>query len=764
MLFAVPTAHAGAPPPVELGALVLEDLPLHLELVLNQVQTGQLIEVHERTGRLFVSIDQLKLAGVAPPDDASGELALDQVPGLRAVYDRTSLRLLLDVPSSWLPGQAIGGEPRAARTRATSSLGAVFNYDVYLNDTDGAGSHVAAWNELRVFGPAGSLSSTGQFRRRFGTGGLAGSGSHYRRYDTRWRYSDEDRLLTYEAGDLLSDALPWSRSVRLGGVQLSRDFSVRPDLVTYPLPQFSGTTAVPTAVELFVNGYRATSAQLQPGPYVMTNIPMINGAGEAVVVTTDALGRQVSTTLPFYVTSRLLQPGLADFSVAAGSLRKAYGERNFSYGAAVASTSLRYGVSEFLTLEGHAEAAPGLQLGGAGATVRVANLGVVNAALSHSRLEGVSGQQLSLGYQYNAPRYSLAYQRQQRQSGYADLGTIEQPEGRPSRRSQQASGSLRLGSWGNAGLGYFDILGADASRTRVFNLSWNRPVYRDSMFYLSGNRDMEGGSWSFFAQLMVSFGERGNASFGAERDRSGSDLQRFNLSRAVPTDGGFGYNLGYVNASKDQYQGDVTWRNEVVQLQAGTYGDSAARSRWADVSGSAIVMDGRLFAGNRIQDAFVVVSTAGVAGVPVRYENQPVGVTGRSGHLLVPWTSAYYAGKYEIDPMNLPVDVHTPQVEKRVMVRRDAGYLLTFPVRRSVSSSVVLVDAQGNVLPIGARVLHRESGLSTVVGWDGVVYLEQAAAHNHLQVRLPDDRSCQADFALDGEALLVQRAEPLVCR
>ncbi len=764
MLFAVSTAHAGAPPPVELGALVLEDLPLHLELVLNQVQTGQLIEVHERTGRLFVSTDQLKLAGVAPPGDASGELALDQVPGLRAVYDRTSLRLLLDVPSSWLPGQAISGEPRAARMRATSSLGAVFNYDVYLNDTDGAGSYVAAWNELRVFGPAGSLSSTGQFRRRFGTGGLAGSGSHYRRYDTRWRYSDEDRLLTYEVGDLLSDALPWSRSVRLGGVQLSRDFSVRPDLVTYPLPQFSGATAVPTSMELFVNGYRAASAQLQPGPYVMTNIPMINGAGEAVVVTTDALGRQVSTTLPFYVTSRLLQPGLADFSVAAGSLRKAYGERNFSYGAAAASASLRYGVNELLTLEGHAEAAPGLQLGGAGATVRVANLGVVNAALSQSRLEGISGQQLSVGYQYNNPRYSLTYQRQQRQPGYADLGTIEQPESRQSRRSQQVSGSVRLGSWGSAGLGYFDILGADASRTRLLNLSWNRPVYRGNMFYLSGNRDMEGGGWSFFAQLMVSFGARGNASFGTERDRSGSDLQRFNLSRSVPTNGGVGYNLGYVNASKDQYQGDVTWRNDVVQLQAGTYGDSTARSRWADVSGSAIVMDGQLFAGNRIQDAFVVVSTDGVAGVPVRYENQPMGVTGRSGHLLVPWTSAYYAGKYEIDPMNLPVDVHTPQVEQRVMVRRDAGYLLTFPVRRSVSSSVVLVDAQGNVLPVGATVLHRESGRSTVVGWDGVVYLEQAAVRNHLQVRLSDGRSCQAEFALGSDALLVQRAEPLVCQ
>ena len=86
-------------------------------------------------------------------------------------------------------------------------------------------------------------------------------------------------------------------------MQLSRDFAVRPDLVTYPLPQFAGEAAVPSSVDLFINGYKSESALLQPGPYTLTNVPFINGAGEAVVVTTDALGRQVSTTVPFYVTS-----------------------------------------------------------------------------------------------------------------------------------------------------------------------------------------------------------------------------------------------------------------------------------------------------------------------------------------------------------------------------------------------------------------------------------------------------------------------------
>ena len=81
----------------------------------------------------------------------------------------------------------------------------------------------------------------------------------------------------------------------------------------------------------------------------------------------------------------------------------------------------------------------------------------------------------------------------------------------------------------------------------------------------------------------------------------------------------------------------------------------------------------QISAANRIDDAFVVVSTGGYADIPVRYENQEVGRTDRNGHLLVPYGSGYYRGKYEIDPMNLPPDILAAEVEQRVAVRRGSG-------------------------------------------------------------------------------------------
>lgn len=741
------------------------DAQLFLELVVNQMNTGRVVAVEQRNGEFFVPASALRDTGMKLPPGTGAEVGLDQLPGLHSEYDSNAQRLLLDVPPDWLPEQFIGRREVYPRTEALSSFGALLNYDLYFNDTDDAGTYLAAWNEVRLFDSWDTLSNTGQYRRTLSGDELGTLNNRYLRYDTTWRYSDDDRMLTYEAGDLVSGALPWSSSVRLGGVQLSRDFGVRPDLVTYPLPQFAGEAAVPSSVDLFINGYKSSSADLQPGPYTLTNIPFINGAGEAVVVTTDALGRQVSTTVPFYVTSSLLQKGLSDVSVAAGTLRQDYGLRDFSYGPGVTSGSLRYGLSDHFTLESHAEASDSLTLGGIGGNVRLGNFGVLNSAVSQSRFEGESGQQLSLGYQYSNQRYSFSWQRLQRRDQYADLTLVDTPYMTLSKRSEQATLSLNLDEWGSLGAGYFDVRAADDSRTRLLNLTWSKPLWRNTSFYLSANREIGDSNWAVQAQLVIPFDLRGSLAISSERSKSGQSQQRINYSRAVPTEGGVGFNLGYAKGDGPDYrQADLTWRLQSVQLQAGVYGTSEAETRWADASGSLVWMDRQLFAANRIDDAFVVVSTDGYADVPVRYENQPVGQTDKNGHLLVPWSSAYYRGKYEIDPLNLPANVRSPNVEQRIAVRRGSGYLLEFPLSRVIAASIVLVDARQQELPLGSAVVHEQSGTQTVVGWDGLVYLENLQQQNDLRVTLADGKTCHAQFSADLKQDQVPLIGPLVCQ
>ena len=448
-----PMIEAGdlPPPPASLEAVA--DAQLYLELVVNQMNTGSLVNVQQRAGQLYVDANVLKDAGIHLPITPPAQVGLDSVPGLHSEYDIPGQRLLLDVPPDWLPEQVLGRRSNYQRSEAMSSFGVLLNYDLYLNDTDDAGSYLAAWNEVRLFDNWGTLSSTGQYRRSLVSAGDNQLDNGYLRYDTTWRFSDDERMLTYEVGDLISGALAWTSAIRMGGVQISRDFGVRPDLVTYPLPQFSGEAAVPSSVDLFINGYKSSSENLQPGPYTLTNVPFINGAGEAVVVTTDALGRQVSTSVPFYVTSTLLQQGLSDFSVSAGSVRRGYGIDDFAYGPGVTSGSLRYGLSNSLTLESHLEASDSLALGGVGANFKLGNFGVLNSAVSQSRFDGRGGRQASLGYQYSAQRFSFAYQRLQRFADYADLSVIDADYISLSRRSEQVTLALNLDRFGSLGPG-----------------------------------------------------------------------------------------------------------------------------------------------------------------------------------------------------------------------------------------------------------------------------------------------------------------------
>ncbi|WP_248731746.1 fimbria/pilus outer membrane usher protein [Pseudomonas sp. MWU13-2517] len=753
------------PPPSSMEAVA--DAQLFLELVVNQRDTDRVVAVNQRAGQLFLPASVLQEVGMKLPGDVGSEIALDNLPGLHSDYDSQAQRLMLTVPPAWLPEQFIGNRNNYPRTPALTSFGAMLNYDAYLNNTDDAGTYLGIFNEVRLFDTWGTFSNTGQYRTTIGRE-TAGStlDNAYRRYDSTWRFSDDERLLTYEAGDVISGALPWSTSVRLGGVQVSRDFAVRPDLVTYPLPQFAGEAAVPSSVDLFINGYKSSSADLQPGPYTLTNVPFINGAGEAVVVTTDTLGRQVSTTVPFYVTSTLLQQGLSDFSVTAGNLRRDYTVRDFGYGPGLVSGTFRYGLSDAFTLESHAEASNDLNLGGVGGNLRMGTFGVLNTAISQSRYDGRTGQQFSLGYQYSNPFYSLSYQRVERRDQYADLSLIDTPYASLSKRSQQATLSLNLNDFGSLGVGYFDVQAADDSRTRLVNLTWSKPLWRNSSFYLSANREVGDSNWAVQAQVVIPFDVYGSLSVGSERSKTGQSLQRVNYSRAVPAEGGVGFDLGYASGDGPAYrQADLTWRLQSVQLQAGVYGSSDAETRWADASGSLVWMDSQVFAANRVNDAFVVVSTEGFSGIPVRYENQVVGETDRSGHLLVPWTSAYYRAKYEIDPLNLPANVQVPNVEQRVAVRRGSGYLLEFPMRRVLSASVTLVDTRHEELPLGSQVRHEQSGALAVVGWDGLVYLENLAAHNTLQVTLGDGQTCQATFELDiTQEQQVPLIGPLVCQ
>ncbi|MGE0808721.1 MAG: fimbria/pilus outer membrane usher protein [Burkholderiaceae bacterium] len=771
-------AGAGAqdvPPPAERATLFLD-------LVVNGAPRDSAVRVEYRAGRLYVGTDDLRRAGIDP---ARLQLAADQqwvdlraVPALAAVYDANALQLRLTVPPEWLPTQQLGRVAGGPVAPARVSFGALLGYDLYLarqrQQAEGADPMqtriTALWSEQRVFGARGLFSNTGVYRHLSGdVPGVAGVGlrNGYTRYDTQWSGIDEQRLISWNLGDVISAVPGWGAAVRLGGLRIARDFRLRPDLITYPLPQFAGQAALPSTVDLFVNGARAGSEQIQPGPFSIASVPFINGAGEATVVTTDALGRQTAVTMPFYVSHDLLKAGLTDYAVSVGALRRGYGIDDFSYGAVAATGAVRHGISDSLTLEAQVEGAGELMLAGAGAVGRLGQLGVFNASLTHSRLRDVAGTQATFGYRYSARGLSVGYQGVRRSAGYGSLAQLELDRRWPLiRRSDVLTFGVSFDRYGALGGGYFDLRDGDGMRSRLLNLSYSLALWRQANLQLTLSRDLERRRHAVMAYLWLPFDDVGVFSAAMLRDADGRHSERIGYSRNPPVAGGLGWNLALARGGQDgdYRQGGLAWASRHARLDVGSYGTRRARTDWAGLRGSVVAMDGSLFTAGQIHDSFALVSTDGVAGVPVRYENQQIGVTDSNGHLLVPWVSSHYQARYEIDPLGLPTNLSTPEVEQRLAVRRGGGAVLRFAVQRITPGVVMLIDAAGHPLPVGSRAVDEHSGHEAWVGHDGLAYFESLRRENRLRVTRPDGQTCSASFAFDTAGEQLSQIGPLPCQ
>ena len=736
-----------------IAALLGSNTPrlLYLEVYVNGQPTQTIATFREHNGKLSASRSDLQLAGIRPEalqnlpsgggdgaDPAQQQLALDDIPGLKYHYEQSQQLIDLVMSDRIRAPSRLGGNA-ALPAAAAAATGLVLNYDAYLqsNTEDSSGTSLALWSEQRLFSPLGIFDNTG-------TASIAADTRPYVRLDSLWHYDDQSSLLTGRAGDTISSSLSWSRPVRFGGLQLERNFALRPDLVTYPVPTLSGSAAVPSSVDLYINNVRQFSSSVPSGPFVINSTPAITGAGVATLVVRDALGREVTTTLPVYVDSRMLSAGLSSFSLEGGFLRRNYATTSFAYGGSpVASASLRYGWNDTLTIENHSEAGAGLFNAGSGALIRLGSWGVVNAAASGS-LGTAVGNQASLGYQLVLPVFSLSAQSSRTFRNYSDLASAG---GTPPPRAQdQITVSLPFIGSQTLGLSYIHLNSQSSGRSSIGSLLYTTVIRRQLSLYVNAYQDFDQrSSRGINVGLSLDLGHRTAASANAGRSQ-GQDSLAGSISHSADYDGGWEWGLQHnQNGNADRQLANIGYLGSYGELQASAERLSGSNNLSLEANGGAVLMDGVLEPSRRIFDSFALVSTDGLSGIPVLHENRVIGTTDSGGHLLIPDLNAYEHNHVAIDSMVLPADTELPVVALDLAPRSQSGVLAHFPVLRYAAASIILVDPQGKPLPAGTQLLQVESGRSYVVGYDGLSFIEELKAHNHLKAQ-GKDFSCEAEF------------------
>lgn len=774
------TAAAGAP-----AQASTQPLELYLAVTLNGVPIEEIKPFFMQRGALFASAATLRELGLKWPgsDTASsqaGQVALASLAGLQVNYDEPRQRITLTAPLALLDRPLLKIDAALAdRPHVDPSArvpGVLLNYDLYAQQSAGQGA-VNGVSEARVFGIGpGIFSNTMATRIGVGAGNTQGRNV---RLDTSWQRDFPDELTTLTVGDTITGAVGWSRALRIGGVRLASNFGLQPYRVTAPLAAFQGSAVLPSTVDLFINGMKQSTQQVQPGQFQLNSAPSLNGRGQAQMVITDINGQSRFVSFDIYGSPQLLAAGLSDWSLDAGVIRQDYALKSFSYGSEpVLSASARHGYTDRLTLEGHAEATRGLQLAGGGVAWLLGGQGgIATASLSGSRYAGgvagpgSTGAQASLGYQWIARYFNTSINSLRADARYRDIASLN---GAPVTR---LSDSAYVGfdtTFGQFGFALLRQQYTGSPITRFASLSWSKQFDHYGSLTVNFNRsfgDQTGPQlyvgWSMLLDRDTS------VSASARKTRDGAGLT-LDAARSAPSDeDGWGWRVqanavdGTSGSGLSNGQGQLSRTTSYGQFSGGVshfrgmQGAPSSTSLFGNASGSVVMMQGKVQPTRRVDDGFAVVSTNGMAGIPVRLENRLVGETDEDGLLFVSRLNAYQHNRISIDTLKLPPDMHINRTSLDAVPAGRSGVLAKFEMRRILAVQLTLKDAAGEPLPLGSVVTIGAPGKSpateavanaatTVVGYDGLVYLEDPAPGAVLHVETAIG-ACRATLALPDQ-------------
>jgi outer membrane usher protein len=718
-------------------------------------------------GSLALPLEAWKAVGLravgeprALPDGQRG-YTLESVPDLKYRIDRARLTLALTVPAAAFDPAAYSlVDPRVSPPNVASP-GMYLNYSLVATHQESGSSAYGGTLEGVIFNSSGSLVA-----------GVAVSGDGHAitaiRTETYWRKDWPGSMETLVLGDAVGSDGGWSRPVRFGGVRYGRDFSLAPGYISYPLPALSGSAALPSTVDVLVNNQRQASASVKPGPFDLTNVPVVSGAGEINLVVRDLRGVETVITQSYYTSPQLLAAGLSDFSAETGALRRNFGSESNDYGSVFAAGSYRYGFNPGLTAGGRVELQGMRQAGGLEATGLLGTVAVARAAAAWSRSneENDSGQRSGARWlaaiERTTPQATGAVQWEHFDAGFVQFGAAA-GEIRP-RERLQANAGVALGGVVSVGTSYIrqTTWSGDRFTLAGANLGFALP----GNIYLSvfASRELNTGKgWSGGLNLLVPLGSQYTFLATSNRDTAGKMINSVQATSAAPPGPGWGWSVRASDLATQRAQAGVTLNTNYGQFTAEANAGKDANAIRVGADGSFGWLEGLPFATRRIeQGAFAVVRVGDLEGVEVSRSNQVVATTNSRGLALVPGLLPYQKNILTVNPDQLALDINIGGVEETVVPYARSGVRVDFPVRRSHNVLAILHQPDGAPVPPGARVIVSPSNQEFIVAKRGQVYLMDLQADNRIDVRWKEG-SCSLPLALDpakgGEA----QVGPLIC-
>ncbi|WP_442782576.1 fimbria/pilus outer membrane usher protein [Collimonas fungivorans] len=713
---------------------------------------------------IIVPVQLLNEARLRLPDVAAisshqqSYYPLAALPGVRAEIEASTQTLNIHAAPGAFTDSAFNlGEHQPLLLQAAET-GAFLNYDVNYAKGQGQGQ-----NQTNLSGLAelGVFSGGGIYTSRFVGQDLTGQRSLFR-LDSQYTRDFPLQQATLVVGDSITGGSALSRQVYFGGLQWRTKFSTIPGYQAIPLPAFSGTAAAPSVVDIYVDNILRLKQPVDTGPFTINNLPVYAGQGNVQMVVHDVLGRQQVYTQGYITSAQLLRQGSKDVSYEVGALRDNFGSKDSDYGRVFSSATVRYGVSNSSTVEGHGEIMRGRESLAVGGAVAVGDIGLLSGGVAASNSERGNDTQQYLQFDRQGSIYALTLRAQTAGPRFWQLGL---PDDILAPAQQiQAQANVSLGERTNAAIGYLSQVNRGQDNVRAinaglnFNLRQNGSISIGLLKSLTQDRQLSANLvWVMplehqsFLQVVAS-GQQGSKYFSTE------------YQQTAPQEGGWGYRARkalFDNGGEDIGANYIGTTGEYMLNANRVDGQNNLQ---LEARGGIALLGGHVRATRWLDQSFAMVEVPVEQPIDIYANNIKVGQTDKYGVGFVPRLVPYESNTVALDDAGLPLSMTLDLAHKSVTPGYRTGSLLKFSAQQNRSATLVLVDEDNKSLATGTRVYVNRDTTAQEVALRGQVFIPEIDYPAEVVVR--DGGSgirCRFQIETPPQAAVMPVLGPYVC-
>jgi outer membrane usher protein len=618
-----------------------------------------------------------------------------------------------------------------------------------------------ATHGLGLLGEAGISGSWGVFSQTFVAPNLVSQENQgVTRLQTSFRRDFPEQGYTLIAGDSVFRTGLLGRAAYFGGLQFGSNFGLAPYINRQPIPLIAGETSTPSTVQLYVNDVLRQTSNVPAGPFTLDNLPVLSGNGDVTVRVRDILGRETLITQPFLISAELLAPGLNDWSVEAGKLRKDLGTESWNYGEPFAAGMLRRGLSTTTTGEVRGELARGRRaLGLAGVQAVGSDVLVRGGAMASNDENLGRGSRWLIGAERLGYTTTLGATLEGNSRNFRSLG--EEDEAIPVRLQFAAQASWTT-KWGRFGIAMALQRPHDEQTISTYSLNYSTNVrdnWQLSAFFTRAFGPSN--AYTVGSMLVIPLGAHTNTATSLQVQKDRTEFYT-SVTHTPESSTGWAWRAMAAHQGEARAEGGVNYLSPYGMFSA----EASARRDQVDIRlgavGAAIWTQGRAFAIPRFDNSAALVSVPGQEGVGVGIGAQAGQRTDAEGLVLVNRLSAYQKNPVRLDPNDLPLSAEIDSIEQDVVPPWRSVAKVDFAVRGGKAALLSIVLDDGEPAPAGATLLVDGDEREFLVARRGEAYVTGLKATNRLQMQWRQ-RRCTFDIALPAGGAEISRIGPVRC-